>query len=384
MDFPDVKLHHTWQIAQLPWNEFQSRKIPHDQHVSRLDNHLVSALAPAVEAVSPDVPAESQRIHRHAAAAFLYVLMSLAEPGFPACSYTLRSTIPIAAGLGSSASISAVLSTAILSQTGKISKADVAQKSSSVPQLINSWAFVGELNIHGTPSGLDNTVATFGKAVLFKKNPPPEPPSITPLPVFPTLPLLLVNTNQSRSTATEVAKVRKLKEKHEEVAESVLDVIDKITKSVHSIISNEAFDAKHKGSLTKLGELVRLNHGLLVGMGVSHPRLERIREILDHRQLGWTKLTGGGGGGCAFTILDPEATHEQLQQAEQQLKDEGYARYETLLGGKGVGFLDLAHEEVDISEITQHSIRDLSDSLAVEAHIGITAPHLADHWKFFD
>ena len=34
---------------------------------------------------------------------------------------------------------------------------------------INRWAFVAEMCIHGNPSGVDNTVATQGKAVVFQR-----------------------------------------------------------------------------------------------------------------------------------------------------------------------------------------------------------------------
>lgn len=384
LDFPDVNLHHTWHISALPWAMFQARAVPYDQPLAVLDPELTAALAPAIQEVSPGLPAEAQKIHHLAAAAFLYILMSLADPSFSPCSYTLRSTIPIASGLGSSASISVCLSMAILMQTGRISRQNIKPGHREATSLINNWAFVGELNMHGTPSGIDNTVATLGKAVLFKRNPPPQGPSITALPAFPTLPLLLVDTRQPRSTAAEVSKVRKLKETHPLVAECILEGIGKITESVHSLISHASFEADHVDSIQKLGELVRLNQGLLKTLGVSHPRIERICELVDRPSIGWSKLTGGGGGGCAFALLTPELSHQTLEQLEQVLREEGYERYETLLGGKGVGFLDLAHEDLKTIQITQETVRSMPDSLAVEAHVGITATHVGNHWKFFD
>ena len=384
LDFPDVKLHHTWRLSQLPWKIFQKKAVPHDEHIAALDPGLTAALAPAVERVSSTVPAKERGIHHAAASAFLYKLLCLGSPDFPASSYTLRSTIPIASGLGSSASISVCLSIALLAQTGKINAQDIRPGNAHATTLVNNWAFVGELNIHGTPSGIDNTVATLGKAVLFQKNTSPKPPTITPLPDFPTLPLLLVDTKQPRSTAEEVAKVRKLAETYPRVTECILEGIGKVTESLHQLISHASFDANHAESLVRLGELVRLNHGLLSTLGVSHPRLERVRELIDGRHIGWSKLTGGGGGGCAFAVLNPGSPHAELEEVERVLRGEGYARYETLLGGKGVGFLDLAHEDLKTSQITQETIRNMPDSLAVEAHVGITAGHIANHWKFFD
>jgi len=36
-------------------------------------------------------------------------------------------------------------------------------------KMINNWAFLGEKCIHGNPSGVDNTVATYGGGVIFRK-----------------------------------------------------------------------------------------------------------------------------------------------------------------------------------------------------------------------
>ena len=43
------------------------------------------------------------------------------------------------------------------------------EKSADVLPIINGWAYLGESCIHGNPSGVDNTVATFGGGVAFRK-----------------------------------------------------------------------------------------------------------------------------------------------------------------------------------------------------------------------
>jgi len=80
-------------------------------------------------------------------------------------------------GLGSSASISVCLATALLTLGGHIPKAntkrhdgiDAGEVDVDVLKVINDWAYVGEKCIHGNPSGVDNTVATFGGGVVFRK-----------------------------------------------------------------------------------------------------------------------------------------------------------------------------------------------------------------------
>ena len=99
------------------------------------------------------------------------------------------------------------------------------------------------------------------------------------------------------------------------------------------------------------------NHALLSGLGVSHPRLERLCYLVGQSGVGWTKLTGGGGGGVAITLVKPELMAESkklngeaanvdsegssvlksMHDLESQLSQEGFEKYETFLGGEGVG-----------------------------------------------
>ena len=65
------------------------------------------------------------------------------------------SDIPVGAGLGSSAALCVASSAALLRITDEIS----VKCNDADLQLINSWAFCGETLLHGTPSGVDNTVS---------------------------------------------------------------------------------------------------------------------------------------------------------------------------------------------------------------------------------
>ncbi|PGH08677.1 hypothetical protein AJ79_05959 [Helicocarpus griseus UAMH5409] len=164
LNFRDIGLNHTWEIDALPWNIFH--------HPSK------------------------KRIHIKSATAFLYFFLSLSSPKSPGFIYTLRSTVPIGAGLGSSASVCVCLSTALLLQARALAGPHPDQplgEAEKQIEHINRWALVGELCIHGDPSGVDNTASAGGKAVMFQRN-TSGPPSVTRLTNFPKLPLLLVDT----------------------------------------------------------------------------------------------------------------------------------------------------------------------------------------------
>lgn len=106
----------------------------------------------------------------------------------------MKSQFPFAAGLGSSAAYSVCLSASFLTLSKVVTpvscetNSDVALPtgmgtagksccySESDLQLINMWALEGERLIHGNPSGIDNTVCTYGGCMSYTKG------DIAPLP----------------------------------------------------------------------------------------------------------------------------------------------------------------------------------------------------------
>ncbi len=391
--FPDISLDHTWDIDSLPWEIFSSpgKKKYYYDLVTSLDPELVDAMQPHLSTVSAQVSDDARKIHKAAASAFLYLFLSLSSQKSPACIYTLRSTLPIGAGLGSSASISVCLSTALLLQIRTLAGPHPDQPHDEAGlqiERINRWAFVGEMCIHGNPSGVDNTVSTGGRAVIFKREDYSQPPKVTSLRKFPELPLLLVNSRQPRSTATEVAKVSALKKAHPIVTESMLDSIGKITESAHGLIASPDYDQNDSSSIEKLGALINMNHGLLVSLGVSHPKLEQIRELVDEAGIGWTKLTGAGGGGCVITLLKPGTDSKSLSDLESKLDIEGFERFETTLGGDGVGVLWPAvlrngSDEEGGEEIDQEKFLKAEGRDGVERLVGVGVHEKREGWNFW-
>jgi mevalonate kinase len=393
--FPDINLSHTWNIDDLPWAAFSApgKKKYYYDLVTSLDPELVAALKPHLVNISPDAPDDVRKVHQNSASAFLYLLLSLGSQSFPGCLYTLRSTIPIGAGLGSSASIAVCLAAALLLQIRTLSGPHPDQPADEARlqvERINRWAFVGEMCIHGNPSGVDNTVATQGKGVVFQRTDYTKPLKVKPLWNFPELPLLLVDTKQPKSTAAEVAKVGALKKKHPQITDSILEAIDKVSEGAAEMITRDDFDPEDLSSLEDLGKLMTINHGLLVALGVSHPRLERIRELVDHEGIGWTKLTGAGGGGCAITLLKPGVSHEQMKHLEDTLDEEGYERFETTLGCDGVGVLwpavlkNGAEDELGGDEIDQDKFLNADGIEGVEELVGVSGENGdREAWKFW-
>jgi mevalonate kinase len=221
----------------------------------------------------------------------------------------IRSDIPVGAGLGSSAAVSVATIGAV---------ADLLDKQPKSEE-ISKMAFHAEKIAHGTPSGIDNTIATYGGALRFQDG------NITRKPTKSNFPLIIVNTKVPRNTKELVTNVRELKDKHPNSINSVLNSMAKITDEFEKM-----FD---EGALIRMGELFDVNQGLLDAIGVGHPKLsELIWQVRDLGALG-AKLTGAGGGGCLIALT---YNMEEAKKITQKLRANKLEVYHTEISSTGV------------------------------------------------
>ncbi|CDK27913.1 unnamed protein product [Kuraishia capsulata CBS 1993] len=333
LEFKDIGFSHSWKKADLPWHLKQDanhKPTPSEE----LDPELV-------DGVSKHLTGLKDPLQYSAAYAFLFLYMSMCSKGLEGLVFTVRSTLPIGAGLGSSASISVCLASAfaILGkhiQNPSLKESDITAEDSEDCKFIDAWSFMGEKCLHGNPSGIDNAVATHGGAVMFQRKESSVPSVRTSMRNFPSLKLLLTNTKVPRRTATLVGNVSSLVSDYPVTLGSILDAMESLTREAYNLMLRPFFDESAK---SKLRELVRINHGLLVALGVSHPSLEKIKQFSDELAVGETKLTGAGGGGCAITLLKDSVEHSKIAKLVEMFEEANFECYETMLGGKGVGML---------------------------------------------
>lgn len=100
-----------------------------------------------------------------------------------------------------------------------------------------------------------------------------------------------------------VASVSERTVRHPNAMASVFKAVDSISSEVADIIQSSSHDESALSEKEeKLGELMEMNQGLLLCMGVSHASIETVlRTTLKYKLA--TKLTGAGGGGCVLTLL---------------------------------------------------------------------------------
>lgn len=89
-----------------------------------------------------------------------------------------------------------------------------------------------------------------------------------------------------------------------------------------------------------LQELVNINQGLLYSLGASHNRLQEICSVCLEYGLS-AKLTGAGGGGCAFAFLPSDFKKDMFVKLVDELTHKNYEVFEVKLGEEGVRLEDL-------------------------------------------
>jgi mevalonate kinase len=206
----------------------------------------------------------------------------------------INSTVPVAAGLGSSAAVAAAVTAAVGALLNvKLSKEDVLR-----------ITYEAEKIVHGTPSGIDPAISTFGGALLFQMD-----KGFQPLDVNMDIPLIIGNTGIERSTRSQVEKVRNMREKHAQI-------MDHLTRAAREIVLR-AVDVLKGNDLETLGELMNINHALLYGIGVSDESLEWLINAARKAGALGAKLTGGGGGGCMIALAKTEKLPPILEAVQR-------------------------------------------------------------------
>ncbi len=196
----------------------------------------------------------------------------------------VRTELPIGAGMGSSAAFSVATTRALAQATGRnLGNDDVSR-----------IAYEGEKIAHGTPSGIDNTVATYGGLVWFKKNLEGGPNAIERLKAKKPLEMVVGTCPRKGTTKELVEAVRARKEKDPKKFERIFAEAAQIVET--------AKPALLEGSEEKIGLLMNQNHALLQEIGVSTKALDAMcKAALKAGALG-AKLTGAGGGGSVIAL----------------------------------------------------------------------------------
>jgi mevalonate kinase len=215
--------------------------------------------------------------------------LSIKQP--PAFKLRVTSTIPVAGGLGSGAAVSVAIIRAVSAFLGHPLPDDK----------VSALAFEVEKLHHGTPSGIDNTVITYNKAVYYVKDKPIETISIAK-----PFTLVIADTGISTPTRETVADVRRVWEGDPKSYNNIFKAIGNLASAARKSIE--------QGTNEALGPLMNTNHQLLQQLNVSSPELDKLALAARNAGALGAKLSGGGRGGNIIA-LSPEGRAAEIKTA---------------------------------------------------------------------
>jgi len=313
--------------------------------VTEIDNVLRDNLTQIVLDTCP----EEHLSHSEGLVALLYLCVAISKESdldLMPMEIVVSSDIPMGAGLGSSAAFSVALAGALIHlQNGRKRRSEDEEADRYV---ICKWAFKSEKIIHGNPSGLDNSICTYGGIMSYTTGQPLKPiNNSSSAGNSSCLRVLLINSCVSRNTKALIAHVKENRiNLMPKVTASILEAMDRVAREAADTVgkllnnNNNSYSTRHSHDQSlfhKLEELVDANQGLLGSLGVSHPSLERIISITAQQKM-HAKLTGAGGGGFAYALITPWHTDAQIDQVKMDLESEGFVCWETKLAGDGVKY----------------------------------------------
>ena len=159
--------------------------------------------------------------------------------------------------------------------------------------LVCRWSFECEKLFHGRPSGIDNSICTYGGAMLFRSG-----QIVETLEQLTGFEIVLVYTNVPRNTKQLVARTASRRTEFPAVINPIFDAIDQISLDQWNRIKRGA------GDYEQARTLIEMNQSLLTALGAGHSTIDDIVQTAGKFDLA-SKLTGAGGGGTVFVLLKP-------------------------------------------------------------------------------
>lgn len=233
------------------------------------------------------------------------------DPKEVALDIWLGGNLPGFSGLGASAASSVAIARAIAEEFNL----DLSD------ERINDVAYEAEKAYAGNPSGIDNTAATFGGLIWFKKDLAGGSNMIEQLSIREPVEIVIGNTGIVANTKAMVAGVAERKKQNP----------DK-----YAAIFGQAEELAHKGrralkefDLRQVGKLMDENHRLLQEIEVSCKELDYLVDLAREMGAFGAKMTGGGGGGCMLALTPGKKLQEAVAGV---MENEGFKVLKTKIG----------------------------------------------------
>jgi len=173
---------------------------------------------------------------------------------------------------------------------------------------INAAGYEGEKGYHGTPSGIDNTAATFGGLLKFQRT--DGAPIFEKYKIQTPVRIVYASTGITASTTKVVGDVRAKKEADPAWFDNLLQQYLALVQPAEQAVLNN--------DMAKLGQLLNQNHALLQQLTVSCPELDHLVEVARNAGAVGAKMSGTGRGGLMLALTPTVELQDAVAQALEQ------------------------------------------------------------------
>ena len=174
---------------------------------------------------------------------------------------------------------------------------------------INAGGYEGEKGYHGTPSGIDNTAATYGGLLKFQRT--DGDPIFEKKKIKEPIRIVYASTGITASTTEVVGDVRAKKEKDPEW-------FDGLMKRYLALVE-KGEKAMEDGDLEKLGKLMDENHILCQELTVTCKESDELCEVARKAGAIGAKMSGTGRGGLVLALTPTEEVQNKVAEALEKI-----------------------------------------------------------------
>ena len=210
-------------------------------------------------------------------------------------------------GLGSSASIAVALCSAVSHYFNLgLDRANISHCALKCEQIT-----------HGNPSGIDNSICSYGGAIIYHDS------QIERIPIQ-NIPILIIYSGEPHETKLAIQQVSNLLANNPESTNNTFNEIGEITE--------QGLKALNSNNFSMLQLALHQNQVQLQILQLSTSNIEKILKIASNEGIQGIKITGAGSGGCLIAI----DSAENLTKLSKKLKENNFFSILTSINHSGV------------------------------------------------
>jgi mevalonate kinase len=188
---------------------------------------------------------------------------------------------------------------------------------------INHVAWEGEFGYHGLPSGLDNTVSTYGGVIKYQIKAGVK--QFERVNLKKPIEIVLGNSGVTANTASLKGFLEEQQSENPELFNSRLITIKQQVEQLGEALAAD--------KLWETGRIMNANHKILIDMGLSHDKLIELCDLANSLGAYGAKVTGGGRGGYMLALTPGKELQENVATA---FEDKGIATIRATIGGQPI------------------------------------------------